>query len=131
MLITKIFLSVMLLCLLQVVALGNIMDRKVSQKGIDLIESHEGTMYKVYVCPGGIITGGVGHALSPEDRRTYTLGSPIEQDQIDWWLKEDLKKAEKIVNNWVTREINQNQFDALVSFVFNVGAEQFKRSTLL
>jgi lysozyme len=110
---------------------GQVMDRKTSEKGIEIIKRHEKEMDNVYVCPGGILTGGWGHALSREEKKIYKLGSAVDPGVIHQWFAEDLSKAEKTVNNWVTKEIGQNQFDALVSFVFNVGADAFKRSTLL
>lgn len=105
--------------------------RRLSEKGKELIEKHEGKMNKVYVCPGGKLTGGIGHALSPTDRKHYKYGSPINDITIYAWFDDDVEKAERVVNNWVVRELSQSAFDALVSFVFNVGADNFKRSTLL
>lgn len=105
--------------------------RRLSEKGKELIEKHEGKVNRVYVCPGGKLTGGIGHALSATDRRHYKFGSPISDVVIYAWFDDDVEKAERTVNNWVVREISQSAFDALVSFVFNVGADNFKRSTLL
>lgn len=105
--------------------------RRLSEKGKELIEKHEGKVNKVYVCPGGKLTGGIGHALSATDRRHYKFGSPISDIVIYAWFDDDVEKAERTVNNWVIRELSQSAFDALVSFVFNVGSENFKRSTLL
>lgn len=105
--------------------------RRLSEEGKKLIEKHEGIEKRAYICPGGKLTGGVGHALTKLERSQYKLGSPIGTEQISQWFLDDVAKAERVVNNWVVREISQSAFDALVSFVFNVGADNFKRSTLL
>lgn len=105
--------------------------RRLSEKGKELIEKHEGKVNKVYICPGGKLTGGIGHALSTRDKQYYKYGSPIHDRTIYAWFDDDVEKSERVVNNWVVREISQSAFDALVSFVFNVGVENFKRSTLL
>jgi lysozyme len=103
----------------------------ISEEGKNLIKKFEGRKTHIYVCPGGKISGGIGHALSTNEKRHYKIGSHIESIHIEKWFQEDLSKAEKTVNLWVVPIINQNQFDALVSLVFNIGPDQFKRSTLL
>jgi lysozyme len=54
-----------------------------------------------------------------------------DQDQADKWLEEDIQGASYVVNKVVTAPLNQNQFDALVDFVFNLGSGNFQSSTLL
>lgn len=104
---------------------------EVSEEGKKLIERFEGRQDKIYVCPGGKITGGIGHALSSSEKRVYGSGLKIQGQQIDQWFNDDIEKSERVVNNWIAVPLTQGQFDALVSFVFNLGAVNFKRSTLL
>ena len=91
---------------------------KISQKGIDLIKEFEGCSLTAYKCVAGKWTIGYGHTKGV-DQNT----KPITQEQAEEYLKEDLKYFEKRVNNksYVPQTINQNQFDALVSFAFNLG----------
>lgn len=96
-----------------------------SQKGIDLIKAFEGCRLKAYKCPAGIWTIGYGHTSGVKEGQMITF-SMAEQ-----FLKQDLKRFETSVNNLVTVAITQNQFDALVSFCYNLGAMALKSSTLL
>lgn len=96
-----------------------------SDKGIELIKKFEGCKLEAYLCPAGIPTIGYGHT------RSVKIGQTITQDVADKLLKFDLKdEYEYYVNNY-SLHINQNQFDALVSFVYNVGPGNFSKSTLL
>jgi|SRR5690554_26037 len=97
---------------------------KTSETGIKLIERHEGLRLGAYLCPAGVWTIGYGHT------RTAKLGMSITQQRANELLRDDLRTAENAVNNQ-NLQLNQNQFDALVSFVFNVGSENFRNSTLL
>jgi lysozyme len=102
-----------------------------SSTGIELIRRFEGLRKDVYRCSANVLTVGWGHALTTKEKNIYKFGHEVAQIQIDKWFSEDVAKAEKIVNNWVAVPLTQGQFDALVSFVFNLGADNFKRSTLL
>ncbi len=97
---------------------------KTSEKGLALIMRHEALSLKAYKCPAGIWTIGYGHT------RDVKAGDVCTKQQAVEWLMQDVKTAEAAINN-AHLPINQNQFDALVSFVFNVGIGNFKRSTLL
>lgn len=98
---------------------------KTSNVGIDLIKSFEGCILKAYKCPAGVWTIGYGHTAGVEE------GQKITQAQAEEFLKEDLKRFETYIENLVTVKINQYQFDALVSFCYNVGPQNLKTSTLL
>lgn len=99
---------------------------RTSQKGIELIKSFEELRTKVYLDPVGIPTIGWGHT------KDVTLDAPeATVEQCENWLREDLQPVEKAINLYVEPKLNQNQFDALASFVFNVGVGNFKVSTLL
>lgn len=91
---------------------------KISQKGIDLIKSFEGYVLKVYLDPVLIPTCGYGHTAG---LTAAMVGQPITQAQADAFLKQDLEKFEAAVNS-LGLDLNQNQFDALVSFAYNCGA---------
>lgn len=88
------------------------------------ISSREGRKKTAYKDSKGIWTIGVGHT-GPE----VVEGLTISDAEIDRLLESDLKWAEDAVNK-VTAPLNQNMFDALVSFVFNIGAEAFANSTM-
>lgn len=96
-----------------------------SQKGIDLIKEFEGFRARAYMCPANVLTIGYGHTKSCQP------GQVISMARGEQLLKEDLKRFENAVNVLVKVPLNQNQFDALVSFAFNVGVNAFKNSTLL
>lgn len=96
-----------------------------SQNGINLLKKLEGCKLESYLCSNGIPTIGIGHT------KGVVLGQKINQEQAELFLKQDLKEAENYVNMNVKKPINQNQFDALVCFTFNVGGNAFKNSTLL
>lgn len=97
-----------------------------SNNGIDLLKELEGEKLNAYLCPAGILTIGIGH--TGED--VYE-GKTITPEQSIQLLRSDIKYTENIVNKYIKANINQNQFDALVSFAFNVGVGAFISSTLL
>ena len=97
---------------------------KTSPKGIALIKEFEGLRLKAYKCPGGVWTIGYGHTAGVKP------GMTITEEQAEQFLKEDLIVFEKAVNNQ-NLSINQNQFDALVSLIYNIGIGNFQKSTLL
>lgn len=98
---------------------------KTSKEGIDFIASFEGFEAEAYVCPGGKLTIGYGHTRNVKRDDVITVA---EAKQL---LQEDVAEAERYVNAFVHAPLRQNQFDALVSFVFNVGCGNFRRSSLL
>lgn len=99
---------------------------KTSQHGLEFITDHEGTVLHTYKDAVGILTIGVGH--TGPDVKT---GMTISREQAMELLADDVYEAEHSVNTLVKVPLNQNQFDALVSFVFNVGGSAFGKSTLL
>lgn len=99
---------------------------KTSQTGIDLIKSREGLELKAYKDIAGIWTIGYGH--TGDD---VTEGMEITEAEAEALLARDLKSRETVINNVVRADLNQNQFDALVSLIYNIGAGGFKRSTVL
>lgn len=99
---------------------------KTSSNGRALIREYEGEKLTAYVCPAGVLTIGVGHTGSD-----VTRGLTITKAQSDSLLVADLAKFEAAVAAAVKVPLTQNQFDALVSFAFNVGAGALRSSTLL
>lgn len=103
---------------------------KTSEKGIDLLkvlEEGRGFSSKSYICSAGKRTIGYGHVILPDDN----IIEPITEDQAEDILENDVVIAENAINKYVKVPLTQNQFDALVCFVFNVGRTNFKTSTLL
>ena len=97
---------------------------KTSPKGIALIKEFEGLRLKAYKCPGGVWTIGYGHTVGVKP------GMVISEAQAEEYLKADLIAFERYLNG-LGLALNQNQFDALVSFIYNVGTGNFYSSTLL
>lgn len=98
---------------------------RTSEKGIEFIKFSEGLLLKAYQDPGGVWTIGYGHT------KAVKKGDQITEFMATEYLKDDLRTSEQAVNQYVTSNINQNQFDALVSFTFNLGPGNLKSSTLL
>ena len=93
------------------------MGLKTGQAGLSLIKQFEGCRLTAYKCPAGVWTIGYGHTAGVKQRQKIT------QEQADGLLTEDLQKYEKKVDKYDGRyRWNQNEFDALVSFAFNVGS---------
>jgi len=101
---------------------------KTSDKGIDQIKSFEGFRAMPYQDIVGKWTVGYGHLMVAGDG--CVEGSPITMGQATELLRKDLHTAEEAVNACGV-ELEQNEFDALVSFVYNLGVGAFQRSTLL
>lgn len=98
---------------------------KTSQNGINLIKQFEGCRLTAYKCPAGVWTIGYGHTSGVKN------GMTITQTKAEEYLKSDLVIYEKGVENAVKVTLNQNQFDALVSFSYNCGLGALRSSTLL
>lgn len=114
---------------------------KVSQKCIEMLKHHEGIRQKPYRCPAKLWTIGCGHvmypeqgklkledrdkvALRPEDFRVFSM------EEVNAILRNDLARFERGVAQYVPVALTQGEFDALVSFSFNVGLGTLQRSTL-
>ena len=102
---------------------------KTSQIGIDLIKQYEGLRLTAYVCAGGKNTIGYGSTIIKG--KPVELGSTITLESAKEALREDLERFERGVNDYLRVLLTQNQFDALVSFSYNVGLGNLKSSTLL
>lgn len=104
---------------------------KTSQKGIDLIKSFEGFSAKPYLCPAKICTIGYGSTFYPNGKKVTMNDKAITEAEAVELLKNMLISFEKYVDSYCVDSINQNQFDALVSFCYNLGPNNLKKSTLL
>lgn len=104
---------------------------KVSKKGLELIKKYEGFRSEPYKCPAGVPTIGYGATYYPNGKRVKLTDAPITEKQATEMLKNMLVGFEKAVDTYCIDTINQNQFDALVSFAYNVGTNALKNSTLL
>lgn len=100
--------------------------RSCNEAGKDIIRQSEGLRLKAYLCPAGKLTIGYGH--TGPDVKT---GMTITEEDANTLLSQDLVAAEKAIGGAVSVTITDNQFSALVSFVFNLGAGNFCGSTLL
>ena len=114
---------------------------KVSQKCIDQIKKDEGVRNKPYQCPALLWTVGVGHVIDPNhakvpmaDRKQLPIPTGwdrvLSADEIDDILRTDLARFEAGVLRLIKVPLTQGQFDALVSFSFNVGLGNLQNSTL-
>lgn len=104
---------------------------RTSKAGIDLIKKFEGFRARPYLCPAGIPTIGWGNTTYPNGQKVKLSDPPITEAFANELLSDILLKFERGVIGLVKSKINQNQFDALVSFAFNSGLGNLTRSTLL
>ena len=104
---------------------------KTSNKGKAIIKQYEGFIAKPYLCPAGVPTIGYGATYYTDGRKVMLRDAPISEADADKLLDKMLGKYEDAVNRYVQVPINQNQFDALVSFCYNLGQESLRKSTLL
>ncbi|MGA6117417.1 lysozyme [Sphingobacterium anhuiense] len=105
---------------------------KTGQKGLALIKEFEGWYSEPYLDPVGIATIGYGFTYYLPGRKKVTLkDKPLSRAEGDPMLKEILTNYENDVLRIVKKPLTQNQFDALVSFTYNLGATNLGKSTLL
>jgi len=113
----------------------------VSPKAIEMISHHEGVRQNPYRCPAKLWTVGVGHVMFPIqgllkiDQRDTFVPPPeamrkYSMEEVDAILRSDLARFEKGVATYCPVPLTQGQFDALVSFSFNVGLGTLQRSTM-
>lgn len=100
---------------------------QVSNETIEKIKEWEGFSAKPYLCPSGKMTIGHGHTKNVCETDTVT------KEKADELLRQDLKPIEKFLNTVSEKytPLQQHQFDALASLIFNIGLGAFQRSTLL
>ena len=104
---------------------------KTSENGIWLIKHHEGVRSKPYRCPAGLWTVGVGHLIGDGKSLPESWNRTFTNEEIDGLLKRDLNRFELGVCKMLPNlSLRQHEFDALVSFSFNLGLGTFQRSTI-
>lgn len=94
---------------------------KTSTNGIELIKRFEGCRLTAYLCPAGVLTIGYGHT-GKVNSRPIKLGMKITEKTAVKLLQTDLTKFEREVCKYPHYEWTQNEFDALVSFCYNIGS---------
>lgn len=100
---------------------------RTSDYGIEQIKEHEALRLEWYKDQAGIPTIGYGHVIKPNESYLY---DGITEAQATELLRQDLKEAEDAVNRSIDVPLQQNEFDALVSLVFNIGGGAFRSSTV-
>ena len=96
---------------------------KISSDGIELIKKFEGCRLQAYRCPAGVPTIGFGHT------KGVKIGDKITQQQAEDFLMEDVRPIEVLLNK-MGINFCQRQFDALISWIFNLGSGNFNNSTM-
>lgn len=99
-------------------------NQTISEEGIEVIKSYEGFVPTPYKCPAGKLTIGYGHVLKKNDYHK----DPLTKEQGNKLLKEDLRIIELYINNSIKVPLNQGQFDALCSLIYNWGIGNFGNS---
>lgn len=102
-----------------------------SSAGLALIKKYEGFRSKPYKCPAGVWTIGYGATYYPDGTKVRPTDPAIDEAHATILLENMLKTYEKAVDSYTRDDITQNQFDALVSFAYNLGTNALKNSTLL
>lgn len=103
----------------------------VSKAGIALIKHHEGVRSRPYRCPANLWTCGVGHLIGDGKSLPDSWNRTFSQEEIDGILKSDLRRFELGVHKMLPNvPLRQHEFDAIISFCFNLGLGCFQRSTL-
>ena len=100
--------------------------RNITQNGLDLIKRFEGFSRIVYFYPAGYPTIGYGHVV--KDDEDFSAG--IDEAQAEALLRQDARIAERAVLRLINVPLTDGQFDALVSFTYNLGGGALQRSTL-
>ena len=98
---------------------------KISENGLELIKHFEGCELEAYQCAAGVWTIGYGHT------KHVKAGDKITKAIADSLLAEEMHEYEGYVNNAVKVDLNQDQFDALVSWTYNLGGGNLNASTML
>lgn len=105
--------------------------KEMSENGLKFLMANEGVVLKPYLDTKGIPTIGVGNTYYEDGSKVKMTDSPITQARAMELFKYILKNYELTVYSNTRDDINQNQFDSLVSFTYNVGQQAFKNSTLV
>lgn len=98
---------------------------KISEYAEEVLKEHEGLRLKAYRCASGVLTIGYGHT------RNVKMGDVIDKDTAERFFVEDVEAVERLVDREpFAKDLSQGQYDALVSFLFNVKYSSYQTSTL-
>lgn len=101
---------------------------RISQRGLDLIKKYEGFSSTPYYCPAGKKTIGYGHVIKEGEKSLCKV--ELDQEQAEMLLLQDVAIILNRINVLNIFGLNQNQVDALASFIYNIGLYAFEKSTL-
>lgn len=102
----------------------------ISKKGLDLIKKYEGYSETAYLDP--ILIPTIGYGTTKVKGTPVTMGMTCTKDEAECWLTEHVTEvAQRSLDKSVKVVLGQNQEDALLSFIYNVGTGNFEKSTLL
>jgi lysozyme len=104
---------------------------KLDENGYKLIQEFEGLSLVPYLCSAKVPTIGYGNTFYPSGKKVTMNDNPISLLTAKWMLKETADKFAADVDKLIKSRLTQNQFNALVSFAFNLGVTALGRSTLL
>ena len=103
---------------------------KTGEAGLEIIKMFEGFRSEPYLCPAGVATIGFGSTRGIDGNRVTLGHSAINRDEAEEMLAHDLQNVEKSVGRLIRVALTQNQFDAIVSFTYNLGSGRLQSSTL-
>ncbi len=104
---------------------------KIGPLGLQLIKDFEGFKSKPYLCPANVPTIGYGSTRYANGTKVTLADKPLSEKEAEALLMATLHTYEQAVDSYCRDDINQHQFDALVSFCYNLGPQNLKTSTLL
>jgi len=104
--------------------------RHINERGIQIVKSFEGISTKPYLCPASVWTVGYGATVGSDGRPIDPDMEPISETEAEALFLRDLESSEGWVSRLIKTALTENQFSALTSFTFNVGAGALQRSTL-
>lgn len=104
---------------------------QITRRGIDLIKKYEGFSKVPYLCPAGIPTIGYGCTYYPDGKKVSILDKSISEEQATQMLILVVDDFALKVSKLLKQKLSENQFNALVSFTYNVGLGALSKSTLL
>jgi lysozyme len=104
---------------------------QISQAGLDLICTFEGLKLAPYLCSAGVATIGFGTTFYLDGTKVTMQDKPITKEQALDLLKNVVSMFEKEVQKLIKVTVNQNQYDAIICLVYNIGVGAFSKSTLL
>lgn len=103
---------------------------KASKKCLEMLAHHEGVRQKPYKCPAGLWTVGVGHLIGDGKSLPDSWNRTFSLEEVYAILAKDVERFERGVSRYITVPLKQCEFDALVSFSFNLGLGVLQRSTV-